>query len=130
MGLGYEIGSHGGWIHDYFSAHVETDNPKDLEQFLALNKDSLERVTGKPVVEYSAPNGNQPPWVTHWLEAHGFVAYYFTGDTGMGPTAGLSQRRTRRSQRLGFSNLSSGSCGGFRRNEYGRVFRLRNRPLA
>ncbi len=87
-GLGYEIGSHGGWIHDYFSAHVETDNPKDLEQFLALNKDSLERVTGKPVEEYSAPNGNQPPWVTHWLEAHGFVAYYFTGDTGMGPTQG------------------------------------------
>jgi hypothetical protein len=87
-GLGYEVGSHGGWIHDYFSAHVETDNPKDLEQFLALNKDSLERVTGKPVAEYSAPNGNQPPWVTHWLEAHGFVAYYFTGDTGMGPTQG------------------------------------------
>jgi hypothetical protein len=88
VGLGYEIGSHGGWIHDYFSAHVETDNPKDLEQFLALNKNSLERVTGKPVAEYSAPNGNQPPWVTHWLEAHGFVAYYFTGDTGMGPTQG------------------------------------------
>jgi hypothetical protein len=86
--LGYDIGSHGGWIHDYFSAHVETDNPKDLEQFLALNKDALERVTGKPVAEYSAPNGNQPPWVTHWLEAHGFVAYYFTGDTGMGPTQG------------------------------------------
>jgi Polysaccharide deacetylase len=87
-GLGYEIGSHGGWIHDYFSAHVETDKPKDLEQFLALNKNALERVTGKPVAEYSAPNGNQPPWVTHWLEAHGFVAYYFTGDTGMGPTQG------------------------------------------
>jgi Polysaccharide deacetylase len=86
--LGYEIGSHGGWIHDYFSAHIETDNPKDLEQFLALNKASLEGVTGKPVEEYSAPNGNQPPWVTHWLEAHGFVAYYFTGDTGMGPTEG------------------------------------------
>jgi hypothetical protein len=88
MSLGYEIGSHGGWIHDYFSAHVETDNPKDLEQFLALNKASLEGVTGKQVEEYSAPNGNQPPWVTRWLEAHGFVAYYFTGDTGMGPTEG------------------------------------------
>lgn len=88
VGLGYEVGSHGGWIHDYFSAHVETDNPKDLEQFLALNKSSLERVTGRPVAEYSAPNGNQPPWVTHWLEAHGFVGYYFTGDTGMGPTQG------------------------------------------
>jgi len=87
-GLGYQLGSHGGWIHDYFSAHVETDNPKDLEPFLELNKESIERVTGKPVEEYSAPNGNQPPWVTHWLEAHGFVAYYFTGDTGMGPTEG------------------------------------------
>jgi hypothetical protein len=87
-GLGYEVGSHGGWIHDYFSAHVETDKPDDLEQFLALNKNALEHVTGKPVAEYSAPNGNQPPWVTHWLEAHGFVAYYFTGDTGMGPTQG------------------------------------------
>jgi len=88
VGLGYEVGSHGGWIHDYFSAHVDKDNPKDLEQFLALNKSALERVTGKPVVEYSAPNGNQPPWVTAWLQAHGFVAYYFTGDTGMGPTQG------------------------------------------
>jgi hypothetical protein len=85
---GYEIGSHGGWIHDYFSAHVETGNPKDLEQFLALNQNSLEKAAGKPVEEYSAPNGNQPSWVTHWLEAHGFVAYYFTGDTGMGPTQG------------------------------------------
>jgi hypothetical protein len=49
------------------------------------------------VEEYSAPNGNQPPWVTHWLEAHGFVAYYFTGDTGMGPTQGYrnGERETR-----------------------------------
>ena len=86
--LGYEVGSHGGWIHNYFASHVDKDNPKDLEQFLALNKSALEHVTGKAVVEYSAPDGNQPVWVTHWLESHGFVAYYFTGDTGMGPTQG------------------------------------------
>jgi hypothetical protein len=86
--LGYTIGSHGGWIHNYFAAHVETGNPKDLEQYLALNKAALEQVAGKPVIEYSAPDGNQPPWVTEWLESHGFVAYYFTGDTGMGPTQG------------------------------------------
>ncbi len=86
--LGDEIGSHGGWIHDYFALHVEKDNPKDLEQFLELNKTALEQVTGKPIVEYSAPNGNQPQWVTRWLESHGFVAYYFTGNTGMGPTQG------------------------------------------
>jgi hypothetical protein len=85
---GDEIGSHGGWIHNYFAAHVDTDAPKDMEKFLELNRMALEQVTGKPVVEYSAPSGNQPEWVTHWLELHGFVAYYFTGDTGMGPTQG------------------------------------------
>ncbi len=88
VGLGDEIGSHGGWIHNYFAAHVETDPPKVMAKFLDLNKDALEQVTGKPVVEYAAPNGDQPRWVTHWLESHGFVAYYFTGDAGMGPTQG------------------------------------------
>jgi hypothetical protein len=86
--LGYEIGSHGGWIHNYFAAHVATDPPKDMVRFLELNKDALEQVAGKRVVEYSAPNGDQPEWVTQWLESHGFVAYYFTGDAGMGPTQG------------------------------------------
>ena len=86
--LGFSIGSHGGWIHDYFAFHVDNGDPKDLEEYLQWNKHSLERITGKPVVEYSAPDGNQPQWVTKWLEDHGFVAYYFTGDTGMAPTQG------------------------------------------
>jgi hypothetical protein len=86
--MGNQIGSHGGWAHDYFAAHVDYDKPGDLEQFLSLNRDALENVTGKPVVSYSAPSGDQPLWVTHWLHAHGFLAYYFTGDTGMGPTQG------------------------------------------
>jgi hypothetical protein len=94
--LGNEIGSHGGWIHNYFAAHVESDSPKDMAKLLDLNKDALEQVTGKRVVEYAAPNGDQPEWVTHWLESHGFVAYYFTGDAGMGPTQGY-----RRAQRAG-----------------------------
>jgi hypothetical protein len=96
MLLGHEIGSHGGWIHNYFAAHVETDAPKDMAKFLDLNKDALEQVTGKRVVEYAAPNGDQPEWVTHWLESRGFVAYYFAGDAGMGPTQGY-----RRGQREG-----------------------------
>jgi hypothetical protein len=85
---GDEIGSHGGWIHNYFAAHVATDPPQDMAKFLELNKDALEQVAGNRVVEYSAPDGNQPEWVTQWLESHGFIAYYFTGDAGMGPTQG------------------------------------------
>jgi hypothetical protein len=96
VGLGNEIGSHGGWIHNYFGEHVDTDGPQKMEKFLALNKDALEQVAGKPVLEYSAPIGNQPQWVTQWLEAHHFVGYYFTGDTGLGPTLGY-----RKGQRAG-----------------------------
>jgi len=86
--LGNQIGSHGGWIHDYYAAHADTASPSEIETLLQLNKDALERLSAKPVVEYSAPAGNQPVWVTQWLDAHGFLAYYLTGDSGMGPTQG------------------------------------------
>jgi len=85
---GDEIGSHGGWMHDFFAFHVDKDDPKTLVNYLVWNKTALEAVTGKPVVEYSAPDGNQPQWVTQWLDTHGFLAYYYTGDTGMAPTQG------------------------------------------
>jgi hypothetical protein len=86
--LGNEIGSHGGWIHNYFAAYVAANPNKDIPRLLELNKDALEQVAENRVVVYSAPNGDQPKWVTQWLESHGFVAYYFTGDAGMGPTQG------------------------------------------
>ncbi|MBV8476833.1 MAG: polysaccharide deacetylase family protein [Acidobacteria bacterium] len=88
LGMGQEIGSHGGWAHDYFATRMGAGDRDNLVGLLSLNKQAVERVTGKPVRSYSAPTGNHPAWVTDWLEAHGFVAYYFTGDTGMGPTQG------------------------------------------
>jgi Polysaccharide deacetylase len=91
FGAGNAIGSHGGWIHDYFAAHVDKDPPDTMRPFLELNKQSLEHVTHKPVTEYSSPSGDQPEWVTQWLEQNGFVAYYFTGDTGMAPTQGYRE---------------------------------------
>jgi Polysaccharide deacetylase len=94
--LGYEIGSHGGWLHNYFAAHLNDTDEAQMQQYLGLNNEAISRVTGKPVREYSAPVGNHPQWVTEWLERHGVVAYYFTGDTGMGPTRGY-----RRAQRAG-----------------------------
>ena len=96
QGLGYQIGSHGGWLHNYFGEHVNNTNSAEMEQYLELNNRALETVTAMPVREYSAPVGNHPEWVTQWLEKHGVVAYYFTGDTGMGPTIGY-----RKGQRAG-----------------------------
>ncbi len=81
-----EIGSHGGWIHNYFGYHLSDNDSAEFEKYLELNKDALEKVSGTRVTEYSAPLGNHPAWVTRWLEKHGIVAYYFTGDAGLGPT--------------------------------------------
>ena len=83
---GDEVGSHGGWIHNYFGRNLSDSNQEAFQQYLELNKKAIEESTGRPVSEYSAPLGNQPEWVTRWLEKNNVVAYYFAGDSGMGPT--------------------------------------------
>jgi hypothetical protein len=80
------IGSHGGWDHNYFGYHLSDHNQSEFQKYLELNEDALEKISGEHIVEYSAPVGNHPEWVTQWLEQHGFLAYYFTGDAGLGPT--------------------------------------------
>ncbi|HEX8552246.1 MAG TPA: polysaccharide deacetylase family protein [Abditibacteriaceae bacterium] len=84
--IGHGVGSHGGWIHDYFGTNLSETRTDQMQEFLELNKAALEEATGKPVTEYSAPQGNQPPWVTQWLAEQKIVGYYFTGNTGMAPT--------------------------------------------
>ena len=86
MRRGHTIGSHGGWIHNYFGEHVNDDNEQTYAPYIQWNVNAIEKVTGKPVTEYSAPLGNHPRWVSQWLEKHNIDAYYFAGDTGMGPT--------------------------------------------
>lgn len=80
------IGSHGGWIHDYFGLNVNDSNRASFQKYLELNRRSLQAASGGPIVEYSAPVGTHPRWVTDWLEGAGMLAYYFTGNVGLGPT--------------------------------------------
>jgi hypothetical protein len=98
LSRGYAVGSHGGWIHNYFGSNVSESNEKEFVHYLVLNKSAIEAVTHQPVTEYSAPVGNQPKWVTRWLEQRGVLGYYFVGNTGMGPTQtyrdGVKQDRT------------------------------------
>jgi hypothetical protein len=65
---------------------VSDSNQQDFEKYLVMNRDAIEHMTGTRITEYSAPVGNHPAWVTRWLEKNGFLAYYFTGDAGLGPT--------------------------------------------
>ncbi len=83
---GHKIGSHGGWIHDYWGANASETNQSTFEQYLVMNKQSVEGVTGRAAVEYAAPEGNTPQWSVNWLEANGNTGYYFLGHTGMAPT--------------------------------------------
>ena len=84
---GHSIGSHGGWIHDYYGLNVSETNKDTFLQYLKLNRDAIEAVVGPGEQrEYSAPVGNNPTWAVSWLEQQGVVGYYFVGDTGMGPT--------------------------------------------
>lgn len=86
MTQGNEIGSHGGWIHDWFGKQVSDRNEEQMAPYLQRNADAIKQLIGHDQTEYSAPTGNQPTWVTDWLDEHHVLAYYFTGNMGQGPT--------------------------------------------
>lgn len=81
-----EIGSHGGWMHNFFAYNMQYLPQDKAVELIRWNSEALEAVTGKKVVEYSAPGGNHPYWVNQALGKMGVKAYYFAGDTGSSPT--------------------------------------------
>ena len=83
---GDEVGSHGGWIHNEFGRLISSQDHRLSSQMIERNTQAVSQASGKPVIEYSAPTGNHPAWVTPWLALRGVRAYYFTGDIGMAPT--------------------------------------------
>jgi hypothetical protein len=93
-GMGNEIGAHGGWAHNYFAFNINEHNAAEWTPYLEHNKQDLENVIHQPLTEYSAPNGNQPGWVTDWLRKHGVIAYYQVANLSMGPTVPSSTRPT------------------------------------
>ena len=82
-----EIGSHGGWGHNWFAKNMEENkfSIEKIEKYIRMNNDCLSSVMGRPIREYSAPVGIHPPTVTKILEDMKIKAYYYTGDTGSAP---------------------------------------------
>jgi hypothetical protein len=81
------IGSHGGWAHNWFAAQLVQGSlsPEEAADLIRRNDRCLERVVGRPVRSYAAPEGVQPPFVTKLLGKLGITSYYYTGDTGGPP---------------------------------------------
>jgi peptidoglycan/xylan/chitin deacetylase (PgdA/CDA1 family) len=92
---GHQVGSHGGWIHDFYGINANETNANQFQNYLVLNRDAIQRVIGHPLKEYSAPVGNNPLWALNWLERNGFGSYYSLSHTGTAAT-----RNYRQSQRL------------------------------
>jgi hypothetical protein len=110
---GDEIGSHGGWIHNYFGNNVDVEPTNEMREDLEKNVAAIKAVTGIAPREYSAPLGNQPPWVTDWLEQHGFVGYYFTGNADMAPTRSYRDGVLRNHRIWSFPILVDGDIASF-----------------
>lgn len=84
--LGHSVGSHGGWIHDYYGWNADESNASTYLPYLVENRRSVDGVLGHPSRDYSAPQGNNPLWAMTWLEQQGVVGAYFAGHTGLGIT--------------------------------------------
>jgi hypothetical protein len=85
---GHEVGSHGGWIHNYWATQVNEGSAARDAHLLDLNVNALAAATQQPIRVYSAPGGQHPEWVTQWLRQHDFLAYYTTADNCSAPTRG------------------------------------------
>ena len=80
----HAIGSHGGWIHDFWGLNATEANVPNLTPLLQQNFDAIEGTTGRKIREYSSPAGNTPVWAIKWMEARGVVASYLVADLGNG----------------------------------------------
>lgn len=82
------IGSHGGWAHNWFAQNVEDKkfSGEVIQTYINKNNQALEKITGYPITEYSAPDGIFPqPLSTHILKDLNMTSYYYPGDTGSAP---------------------------------------------
>ncbi len=99
--FGHAVGSHGGWIHNFYGPNASDTNALDSTQqacpnpltgsdnflqCLVLNRQAVDTVLGRATRGYSAPEGNNPTWAMTYLENQGVVAAYFAGHTGLGMT--------------------------------------------
>jgi len=90
-----ELGSHGGWIHNWFATEQDEGRlaSAQVADLIRRNRDAL-AAGGRRVREYSAPDGVHPqPETSRILEDLGFVAYYYTGDSGSAPNRSFHDGR-------------------------------------
>ncbi len=110
------FGSHGGWGHNWFSRNIEnnTFQRKEIYDYIKKNNECLEHIVDYKVVEYAAPSGIHPqPVTTEVLEELGFLAYYYTGDTGSSPNRTFFNGQKLSDNIIAFPILTFGKAASF-----------------
>lgn len=82
------IGSHGGWIHNWFAKNIQEKkiSKKEIKNYIQRNNEALESIIGYEPIEYSAPEGVFPPISSiEIMKELGFKSYYYVGDSGSPP---------------------------------------------
>lgn len=110
---GHQVGSHGGWIHDYYGIYASETNQAEFQNYLVLNKNAIQTVIGHPMKEYSAPQGNNPLWALTWLEQNGFGSYYALSHTGTAATRTYRQGQLRNPSLWAFPVMPLGVAATF-----------------
>ena len=113
LARGHEVGSHGGWIHNDWADHVDANSEARHAWMLERNGAALQAADGEPVRVYSSPSGNHPPWVTHWLRRHDYLAFYTTANDGAGPTRLFRDGRLEDDRLWSFPIMSLGIAASF-----------------
>lgn len=115
------IGSHGGWAHNWFADNLEQGKFSDEqeEKYIKMNNAAVEASTGKKVTEYSAPNGVFPQDASSKImDKNGIEVYYYTGDSGSSINRTFYQGKMVSDKVLAFPIVPSG--------KYASIFEMRN----
>ncbi|HHW42258.1 polysaccharide deacetylase family protein [Desulfofundulus thermobenzoicus] len=105
------IGAHGGWIHNYWAYHFGELSDQQKEDFINLNYQALEKVTGERVSVYAAPGGAHDPVVNDFLAALGTKAAAIPLAFNSPPThAWFNGRPEKRFWLFGYTGLTYGTA--------------------
>jgi hypothetical protein len=105
------IGSHGGWAHNWFAEKLKKNRlwAYEIRRYIKKNKNCLGTIIGYNVLEYSAPLGVHPqPVTTKVLENVGFNSYSYMGDAGSAPNRTFADGKMVSEKVIAFPVLPNG----------------------
>lgn len=105
------VGAHGGWIHNYWAYESARLPWATKKKYLDDSLDVLAGVTGRPVVEYSAPGGTHDLLTDDYLVQRGVVAAAYPGGENAPPShSWVEGRRLSPIWHFGYTGDQRGFC--------------------